>query len=1306
MQLQELRDKLRQYTAEGILSFYDMASASGSFFLILESVPFVDQLDFTPTQITEIIGKQFYVRGNAVWGVVNDVEVTASFKNVDGYIVAGLTLQLPSTFKLDFPYIDWISLDSVRLILQAKPRKVVENELIVPVTGAIAGDIGTDEEPISIKLVVEGSNDWRLQGDFESINFSDLTHALSLIGNFDDIQIPPGLEELPQIALYEVVLGFNPSTKSVSIVEIEFGSSPHQANGRGWEIVQGIRLESGRINLFVVYPTNPTLRGVGGIITARWILGSESGADIQLTATYPENKIGWQFEGSTRSEQDIPFGRFIVDLARTFNTAATLPTAIADLTIEDLKATFDTHNKNFTFHGEAKFLEEEGQAPNVALTAAIDFKNQSDGSYSRQFGGHIAFGKMEFALIFDSKHMVEATAKELPDTAGVSQRFIAAYHDSGGGTVNIHELLSMVSREMADLLSTSLSFTIKDALFAYQKSDEKSKYLFSLDVDGGLDLANLKIADLPLIGRALPHDQTLKLSFQLLVVSQTFTAAEIGELNALEGSSFNLPQKAIEKMDLAISLLIGQETRQVGLPIGLDPQQGLVAEEKPAGEPGDAANVSSGDAVMDGAQWLKIQKAFGPLHIERIGLKFENGQITGLLDADLSFAGLTISLDGLSVSSPIDHLYPTFDLNGLGIAYSNGPLEIGGAFLKHQYSKGTKQYTIFSGLAAIRTEKLTLSAIGSFADIDGNSSLFIYAFLDYPLGGPAFFFVTGLAAGFGYNRALTMPTIDQVADFPLVEEAIKPAGPPNLLADSQDQQEVLTAKLSKLESFIPPAIGEHFLAIGVKFTSFKIVDSFALLIVEFGRRLEINLLGLSSLVMPPEVETTPVAKAQLVLKASFIPEQGFLGVKAQLTADSYLLSRDCHLRGGFAFYSWFSGPHAGDFVLTLGGYHPKFKVPPHYPSVPRLGFNWQVTDELAIKGSAYFALTGQAVMAGGHLEATWRSGDLHAWFKAGADFLFQWQPYHYDAHIYVDMGVSYTFNFFGTHTVSVELGADVHLWGPEFSGTAEIHYYLFSVAIRFGDDEPLPQKIDWATFKKSFLPKEEQICSITLQGGLIREVKEEGAAQRWIVNPKELVLATNSVMPSTHAILTINHNNGTLKSMLPTGEANLTLAIGSVGIEPNNLEIGQRITITAEDGLDGQGIDQAFHFTPILKAVPAALWGYSNPAADEESLLKAERLVPNTLAGYEIRPAESQVEPHHSSQIPTEHLQYETETVPEAFQWQAFEVSDCQGLEAWEKAEDAPLINQKRDDLLKALGLGSVELDFGSPLMQDVLVKR
>src|SRR6185503_19674840 len=107
-----------------------------------------------------------------------------------------------------------------------------------------------------------------------------------------------------------------------------------------------------------------------------------------------------------------------------------------------------------------------------------------------------------------------------------------------------------------------------------------------------------------------------------------------------------------------------------------------------------------------------------------------------LLNASLSVGGLTIALQGLKATSPLSPLAPTFSLDGLGIEYENDAVKVAGSFLKLDGK--------FAGLAVLKTKALSLSAIGAYSKTDsGDPSLFLYATLDKPLGGPSFFFVTG-----------------------------------------------------------------------------------------------------------------------------------------------------------------------------------------------------------------------------------------------------------------------------------------------------------------------------------------------------------------------------------------------------------------------------------------------------------------------------------------------------------------------------------------------------------------------------------
>src|SRR5205814_274776 len=93
-----------------------------------------------------------------------------------------------------------------------------------------------------------------------------------------------------------------------------------------------------------------------------------------------------------------------------------------------------------------------------------------------------------------------------------------------------------------------------------------------------------------------------------------------------------------------------------------------------------------------------------------------------------------------------------------------------------------------------------------------------------------------------------------------------------------------------------------------------------------------------------------LVSVELGLLARVSTKDGVVLVQAQLTDNSWLLFPTIRLTGGFAFASWFGGPNKGQFVLTLGGYHPSFHRD-GYPVVPRLGIAVDLAIEFGDKGS-------------------------------------------------------------------------------------------------------------------------------------------------------------------------------------------------------------------------------------------------------------------------------------------------------------------------------------------------------------------
>jgi Family of unknown function (DUF6603) len=528
---------------------------------------------------------------------------------------------------------------------------------------------------------------------------------------------------------------------------------------------------------------------------------------------------------------------------------------------------------------------------------------------------------------------------------------IATYSEHGTEPFGLQELGRLVGLNLA----SEVPFRIPGAVFALQPGPkEQGIKLLGFNIEGGLNLAAIDVGKLGIPIDTAGAGISAKLDFQVVLASRDLKKDNPNDQalrSAIAGRGFALADGDISNgANLAAQLRLGNETRTLAAPAATNPDE---LKSNPVAS--QAAKVDKTGQQPDEAHWLDLHRKVGPLRFERIGLQFLTNEnppaVAVLLDAGFEFAGLQVSLDGLKVKSPLSEFHPEFSLSGLGISYRNPSIEIGGALLLIKDG--------FAGSVIIKAKKFCLSAMGVYQVIpkgekdragkdilEDQPSLFIYATLDGALGGPAFFYVTGLAAGIGYNRDVLLPKAKDVKEFPLVKRVI----------GGGSDSETPTEALKSLSKVMPIAIGKGFAAIGVRFTSFKLLDSFVLLVAKFGPHFEFDVVGISTLISPPGLETNPVVKATLALSARFVPDLGILEVSAVLSSDSYILSESCHLEGGFAFSAWFCDLgekiKAGDFVITLGGYHPAFRRPEHYPDVPRLSLNWSVSKYLTLKGSA------------------------------------------------------------------------------------------------------------------------------------------------------------------------------------------------------------------------------------------------------------------------------------------------------------------------------------------------------------------
>lgn len=613
---------------------------------------------------------------------------------------------------------------------------------------------------------------------------------------------------------------------------------------------------------------------------------------------------------------------------------------------------------------------------------------------------------------------------------------------------------------------------------------------------------------------------------------------------------------------------------------------------------GEVLKDSPEEALKENPKWKTVNKTIGPCFIRRVKGSFEDGTISAVFDASITIAVLTLDFLELNVGIRLGQSFsPAFGLKGLCVGISKPPLLIsGGLYLD-------KKQNLYSGQLAIRYDKFSFLGLGSYRP-EGNghkASFFAYLLLEYRFGGPPCFSVTGLAAGFGVNQRIRVPELQKVEEFPFIRAAV-----------GKKTDKSAEGMLSSMSEYIVPADESYFLTAGLRFESFGMVESIVLLNAEFGQKFELSLLGLSTMDLPPKT-VHPVIHGSLALRAVFNPEEGILQIEGALTKDAYLFSKDCHLAGGFAFYSWFHGSLAGDFVLTVGGYHPAFKKKSHYPSADRVSINWRISNELSLTGEAYFALTPSCLMAGGRLSLDYHAGKLSAWCRVSADFLIGWNPFYYDIEISASIGASYRLDLlFIHHTFTLELSASMHFWGPEFAGQVHVRWFIISFTIKFNDKPKKPDVIPWKDFKELFLNESPgDVKPVNQTGDACVKVRiEKGSLgeknQVYFVNASQVEITVESELPCEQ--ITYNGTKCIIEKVQPVG-------IVPMGVE--SLKAALDIKLFKKNS-SGSWKPVGQNKNLIRANLPSALWDTKTPDLNSgmiENLYTGCRIKSGFIAG-------------------------------------------------------------------------------------------
>lgn len=596
-------------------------------------------------------------------------------------------------------------------------------------------------------------------------------------------------------------------------------------------------------------------------------------------------------------------------------------------------------------------------------------------------------------------------------------------------------------------------------------------------------------------------------------------------------------------------------------------------------------------------EWLEAHARWGAIRLDRLGIQVADGKVWLALEGALATAHLAVQLQGLKVGLSIGDRTapPSFTLGGLGVAYQT-PL-----FSSHGLLMRTSHADDYAGSVAIRSHLLTLQGIGAYGQVDGNPALFLYGYMRQAFAQLPSVSIDGLAMGFGYNRRAVVPAVHELSQFPLIAQVLgdRPAS---------DQLEALAQQMAVA---FPPQDAQLFLAAGLRFSTYKIFEGFLLLMAQWGVKPTYHLLGIGKIAVPP-VDQVPQASIEVVLNASIDPDAGALHFVGQLTDNAYLFAPSAKLSGGFALSTWLRDTdtaQAGDFVMTVGGYHPDFNRPAHYPTPQPMSITWSVSDAFFLKGSAYLAVTPAAIMLGTQAQAVWKQGRFSATFDLNMDLLAQWKPFYYSFSTQVLAQVAFEANILQVRRrIDLEVGAQLDIWGPSFSGKAAIDVKVFGMrfdfGLSFGASERVAPKIDWAQFQREFLPAASETLTIS---ALSPSLSANGdASAPAIFAPHDLRLELSSALP----ISAVAGDMGTYFTPF--------------GVYPMRLnDISVTLDIVPDDP------DLALEIADYrYQNLPASLW-HRGAAID----LDTPSLVPQLLTGAIIQAIPPQAQHHYTLDI-------------------------------------------------------------------------
>jgi uncharacterized protein DUF6603 len=394
--------------------------------------------------------------------------------------------------------------------------------------------------------------------------------------------------------------------------------------------------------------------------------------------------------------------------------------------------------------------------------------------------------------------------------------------------------------------------------------------------------------------------------------------------------------------------------------------------------------------------------------------------------------------------------------NGIGLVLDAGPIK-GGGYLFVDTERGE-----YAGALELKLWAVSVKAIGLLSTKmpDGSQgwSLLILLYVQFRVQLGFGFVLTGLGGMIGVQHAPNIDALQSGLRQGVLDDILFPQDP---VADAP-------RIINRLRIVFPPT--PRALTIGpmveLGWGTPNIVTVRIGLIVQIdnainsgGRPVSLSrivLLGQLLVQVPPkETQVPPIVKLLVDVLGWYDVDEESLGIDARLR-DSKIGPLD--VTGMLVVRARFKDDPT--FILSVGGFHPKFKdLPPGLPSpIDRIGVGFSI-GPVKLSITSYVAVTSSTFQTGAAVDLSAKLGpaEIKGWL--GYDALFQFEP---TFHFIVDVRAGIAIKISGHTLAGVDFSGELEgpgRWHISGSATFSILFWDFSVHVdeSWGDAPALPR---------------------------------------------------------------------------------------------------------------------------------------------------------------------------------------------------------------------------------------------------------